>query len=82
MIIVPEYENKLPPVSLSDDSKFHLDNWIDCMRERNFNTNGNIHTGFWNSVAAIMATRSYREGKKLYWDRYSEEIVDHPVSYR
>jgi predicted dehydrogenase len=77
MITTPEYENKLPPVSLSDDSKPHLDNWIDCMRARNLNTNGNIHTGFWNSVAAIMATRSYREGKKLYWDRESEEIVDH-----
>lgn len=80
MVTVPEYDNKLPPVSLSDDSKYHLDNWIDCMRERNFKTNGNIYTAFWNSIAAIMATRSYREGKKLYWDRYSEEIVDHPVS--
>jgi hypothetical protein len=80
LVTVPEYDNKLPPVSLSDDSKYHLDNWIDCMRERNFKTNGNINTGFWNSIAAIMATRSYREGKKLYWDRYREEIVDHPVS--
>jgi predicted dehydrogenase len=76
MISVPEYENKLPPVSLSDDSKPHLDNWIDCMRARNFNTNGNIHTAFWNSAAAIMATRAYREGKKLYWDRVKEEITD------
>ena len=23
-----------------------------------------------------MATRAYREGKKLYWDREREEIVD------
>ncbi len=77
MIITPEFENKLPPVNQSDDSKYHLDNWIDCMRARNHNTNGNIHTGFWNSVAAIMATRSYREGKKLYWNRETEEIVDY-----
>ena len=49
------------------------------MRSRNFNTNGNIHTGFWHSIATIMATRAYREGKKLYWDRDHEEIVDHKV---
>ena len=79
MITCEEYGNKLPPVSLSDDSKPHLDNWADCMRARNLNTNGNIHTGFWHSVGTIMATRSYREGKKLYWDREKEEIVDHPV---
>jgi len=31
-------------------------------------------------VASIMATRAYREGKKLYWDRVKEEIVEHNVS--
>jgi hypothetical protein len=29
-------------------------------------------------VAVVMATRSYREGKKLYWDREKEEIVEQP----
>jgi predicted dehydrogenase len=81
MITTEEYGMKLPPVSLSDDSKYHLDNWVDCMRTRNPNTNGNIHTGFWHSIGIIMATRAYREGKKLYWDRANEEIVDHPVMY-
>ena len=78
MITTPEYGNKLPPVNVSDDSKFHLDNWIDCMRARNLKTNGHIHTGFWHSIGAIMATRAYREGKKLYWDRKKEEIIDYP----
>jgi hypothetical protein len=27
-----------------------------------------------------MATRSYREGKKLFWDRKREEIVEQPPS--
>ena len=72
------YNGKLPPVSVSDNSKFHLDNWIDCMRNRNLVTNGNIHTGFWHSIGAIMATRAYREKKKLYWDRDNEEIVENP----
>lgn len=79
MITCEEYGMKLPPVGLDDDSKYHLDNWVTCMRSRNFNTNANIHTGFWHSVGCIMATRSYREGKKLYWDRNKEEIVDHPL---
>ncbi len=78
MITTEEYGMKLPPVSLSDDSKYHMDNWVDCMRSRNPNTNGHIHTGFWHSIGSIMATRSYREGRKLYWDRSREEIVEHP----
>jgi predicted dehydrogenase len=79
IITTEEYNNQLPPTGLSDDSKYHMDNWTDCMRSRNQNTNGNIHTGFWHSVGTIMATRSYREGKKLYWDREKEEIVDRPL---
>jgi predicted dehydrogenase len=79
IVTTKEYDMKLGPVNVSDNSKFHLDNWIDCMRNRNMVPNGHIHTGFWHSVASIMATRAYREGKKLYWDRTREEIVDHPV---
>ncbi|HLT71262.1 MAG TPA: Gfo/Idh/MocA family oxidoreductase [Cyclobacteriaceae bacterium] len=79
IVTTEEYGMKLGPVRLSDDSKYHLDNWVDCMRNRSV-PNGHIHTGFWHSIAAIMATRAYREGKKLYWDRKKEEIVDHPVS--
>ncbi len=72
------YNGELPPVRVSDDSKFHIDNWIDCIRDRNPNTNGHIHTGFWHSIGVIMATRAYREGKKMYWDREKEEVVDQP----
>jgi predicted dehydrogenase len=80
MITTEEYGMKLPPAALGDDSKFHMDNWADCMRSRNRETNGNIHTGFWHSVGTVMATRSYREGKKLYWDRKNEVIVDQPIA--
>jgi hypothetical protein len=45
------------------------------MRDRNPNTNGNIHTGFWHSIGQVMATRAYRENRKVYWDRAKEEIV-------
>ena len=79
IVSTEEYEMKAGPVSLSDDSKYHLDNWIDCMRSRNQMPNGHIHTGFWHSVACVMADKAYREGKKVYWDRIKEEIVENPV---
>src|SRR5450759_4289730 len=77
IITSEEYGMKLGPVNVSDNMPYHLNNWVDCMRNRSIAPNGNIHTGFWHSIASIMATRAYREGKKLYWDRTKEEIVDH-----
>jgi len=76
IVTTPEYGMIPGPVEVGDDSKYHLDNWIDCIRARNLTPNGHIHTGFWHSVATIMATRAYREGKKLYWDPVNELIVD------
>jgi len=75
-VTTPEYGLNPGPVEVGDNSKYHLDNWIDCIRERNLKPNGHIHTGFWHAVAVIMATRAYREGKKLYWDPENELIVD------
>ena len=79
MITCDAWDNKLPPTGMSDDSKWHLDNWVDCMRSRNRQTNGHIETGFWHSVGAVMATEAYRQGKKVYWDREKEEITDVPT---
>lgn len=76
IISTPEYGMKLGPVNASDNSKFHLDNWIDCIRDRNIIPNGHIHTGFWHSIASIMATQAYRENKKVYWDSVNELIID------
>lgn len=70
---------KLPPTVMSDDSKPHLDNWIDCIRKREKMTSGHVMTGYWHSIGIIMATQAYREGKKLYWDRNNEQITDRPT---
>ncbi len=70
-------ETEPPPVSQDDNLKAHTDNWLACMRSRK-TPNGSIDTGFAHAVAVVMATRSYREGRKSYWDRKSEEIVDAP----
>ena len=67
------------PVHQSDNLQAHTDNWFQCMRSRK-TPNGNIETGFAHAVAVIMATRSYREEKKMYWDRKNEQIVDRPVA--
>ena len=70
-----------PPVNQDDNLKAHTDNWFACMRNRK-TPNGNIETGFAHAVAVVMATRSYREGKKMYWDRKTEQILDHPANVR
>src|SRR4051794_9878742 len=72
-------QTSVPPVHQDDNLKFHTDNWFSCMRSRKA-TNGNIDTGFAHAVAVVMATRSYREGKKMHWDRKNEQILDHPPS--
>ena len=53
-----------------------MTNWLDCLRSRQ-QPNATVHNGFAHSVAIIMATRAYREGKKLYWDPAAETVVDH-----
>ncbi len=73
-----EGSTEVPPVNQDDNLKAHTDNWFECMRSRK-TPNGNIETGFAHSVAVVMANRSYREGKKLYWDRKNEQIVERPA---
>jgi predicted dehydrogenase len=70
-------ETEPPPVDQDDNLKYHTDDWFRAMRTRK-QPNGNIDTGFAHSVAVVMATRSYREGKKMFWDRKNETILDHP----
>ena len=77
-VTIPDHP-EVAPIHQNDNLKYHSDNWFKCMRNRT-KPNGSIETGFAHAVAVVMATRSYREGKKLYWDRKNEEIVDHPVS--
>jgi predicted dehydrogenase len=57
----------------------HLRNWLECMRSRK-TPNADVRSGFAHSVASIMAAQAEWSGKRLYWDRKREEIVDRPVS--
>ncbi len=65
-----------PPAFISDNDLSHMTNWFDCLRSRR-QPNATVHNGFAHSVAVIMATRAYREGKKLYWDAKKETILDY-----
>ena len=70
--------DKLPPTFMGDEDLSHMTNWLECLRSRK-TPNATVLHGFAHSVADIMATRAYREGKKLYWSPKAEQIVDQPV---
>lgn len=76
-VLLPGTE-KLPPPGMGDTDLSHMTNWLECLRSRQA-PNATVHNGFAHSVVVIMAARAYREGKKLYWDPKTEQIVDHPV---
>jgi predicted dehydrogenase len=69
----------VPPTYISDNVPFHMANWFDCLRSRK-QPNATVREGYSHAVAVIMAARSYREGKKLWWDAKTEQIVDRPVA--
>uniref|UniRef100_Q01T47 Oxidoreductase domain protein n=1 Tax=Solibacter usitatus (strain Ellin6076) TaxID=234267 RepID=Q01T47_SOLUE len=69
-------EKTYGPLPFSSDSNpCHMRNWLECLRTRQ-QPNASVEQGMAQSVAAIMAARAQREGKKLYWDPRSEEIVE------
>jgi len=61
-----------------DDDVVHLMNWLKAMQSRT-QPNATVDHGFSHALVCIMAARSYREGKRLYWDPKTEQILDHPV---
>jgi predicted dehydrogenase len=70
--------DKLPPTFMGDEDLSHMTNWFECLRSRK-EPNATVAHGFAHSVADIMATRAYWEGKKLYWNPKAEQIVDQPI---
>jgi predicted dehydrogenase len=68
----------MPPTFISDNDLSHMTNWFECLRDRK-QPNATVHHGFAHSVAIIMAARSYREGRKLYWDPKRGAILDSPL---
>ncbi|MFC2124213.1 Gfo/Idh/MocA family protein [Bacteroidota bacterium] len=57
-----------------DTTHLHIAEWLDCIR-KNTPTSCNIEQGFQEAITAHMATTSFREGRKVYWDPEKEKIV-------
>jgi predicted dehydrogenase len=68
-------DKTLPPAGMGDEDLSHLTNWFECMRSRR-QPNATVQHGFSHAVAIMMATQSYWSGKRLYWDRTTEQIVE------
>ena len=68
-------DDRVPPTYISDNVPYHMANWLECLRSRK-QPNATVRHGYSHAVAVIMAARSYREGKKLWWDAVREEIVE------
>jgi hypothetical protein len=62
---------------ISDANPSLMRNWLERLRSRK-QPNATVEDGFAHSVAVIMAARAQREGKKLYWDPLTEQILDRP----
>jgi predicted dehydrogenase len=69
-------ETRLPPMSIDDLSLGHMANWLECMRTRQ-QPHCTVEDGFAHSVACMMSAESLHLGKRVYWDKVNETILDH-----
>lgn len=65
------------PAFTPDEDLSHMTNWLEALRAGR-QPSAPVQAGYAHSVACIMATQSYWEGKRLYWDAKTETILDHP----
>jgi len=65
----PEKVNRPGGEALIGQSKgvSNMQNWVDCIRARNKQTNAPVETGYLSAVAAHMANLSYREKRRITW---------------
>ncbi len=57
-----------------DTTYLHLKEWLDAIR-LGTQPSCNIDRGFEEAITAHMATISYREGKKVYWNKDKEQLT-------
>jgi predicted dehydrogenase len=63
------------PAFTPDEDLSHVKNWLEALRAGK-QPSTPVQAGYAHSVACIMATQAYWEGRKLYWDPATESIVD------
>ncbi len=59
---------------LVDVTHLHMAEWLNCIRN-GCQPSCNIDRGFEEAITCHMATRSYLEGRKVYWDPVKRRIV-------
>jgi predicted dehydrogenase len=66
----PEKLNKPNAQAMTGTTKDqnHMQNWVDCIRSRNKQTNAPVETGYLSAVAAHMANLAYREKRRITWE--------------
>jgi len=66
----PEKANKPSSGMLIGESQGanHMQNWIDCIRSRNKQTNAPVETGYLSAVAAHMSNLAFREKRRITWE--------------
>jgi len=66
----PEKANRPGGETLTGQSKgmSHMQNWVDCIRSRNKQTNAPVETGYLSSVAAHMSNLAFREKRRITWE--------------
>jgi predicted dehydrogenase len=57
-----------------DTTHLHIKEWIDCIRSGR-QPSCNIDQGFEEAITAHMATISYRENRKVFWDTEKMKVV-------
>ncbi len=57
-----------------DSTHLHVREWLDCIRSGNSPSCG-IERGFEESIACIMAAKSYREMRRVRWDSVHRKII-------
>lgn len=62
------------PASTPDEDLSHVANWLESLRAGR-QPSAPVQAGYAHSVACIMATRAYWEGRKLYWEPKTESIL-------
>ncbi len=53
----------------------HVRNWMQCVRDRNQKTNGDIHAAYNHSVALCMTIKAIQTGKRVTFDDKKQDVV-------
>jgi hypothetical protein len=66
----PEKLNSPDGRALTGETKSenHMQNWIDCIRSRNKQTNAPVETGYKSAVAAHMANLAFRKKQRITFE--------------